>query len=1348
MQLTDSPIPTTHRLSLVGRSTSFCEAVVPEVHNLEELFHSDIGSQLRELLRQEVEIFKAKLASRPPIVLAVRDTIRKNLQSFITGFPIYNINSFRMLGNTKVDQNFFKRVNFVRIVNEHQLIFFGMIDKTITVFRRDTEQLIVLKTPSKANCLDYDPKSDVFVIGHQEGQISIAKWNGKGFIYDPECHLNYYSDSPVKLVRFVDSIDVIALLSSLNKTMLLLRVSDTKFSYKVVGLMKPLDPLQTYDDLTSTLIQRVSDESGDISRSLHALTVSCLDQVLFMFIEVTREKGKFKGKIEEKKTLRRKLIHPKFRINSESDSKDETFTRDDFSRMSSLQMPKIKPEESFKMNVKRVSQKERCFVVPSMVQWHPESVPSFLVVWENIIERYHMPSAKDMTLTMTMQTKLQKPLISGYFGAVEYFVGINTDLEFVMIHIDKIRYQLEDLPLLSLDTASDVIQFIIIPTVEDKASYMVGIDTESRGLCLFTTGSLEYFSILTLQNYIDNLKARERFIETIKLLLEIVTYGGVPLNGVFSIDSTYIFPGTDFSAKYNEFEAVVRTETASIVTMFLDYLAQTKYEHMKLYTEICLELLLKTHNYDILCNDFVLFIVNASKANPEVANVFFNKLLSMFEMSNLLDVVDAVFFFHLFELARIKETRTAIENFFFFVFKDHKVRNEVVVSLLLLEVSKAKLYDLLFFIYLHDPYSETNRKTLYDAMVTCHSEERGRSLSLSVRRLSDEFPDEDADTWSSSRIKSERQEDDLGKTVSKGVALKDDQERPYDELGRKFLAFIFDVLEKNELAEIAGDLTASKSAEQLSQFREEIGKFFLEKLPFFFSAFPRESCWLVNELVPEAWLSEDTLRVGQTGLFEFPKRKTDNESMDMDVINELKHQPNWKTTVGLFYITCFLRFKKVFVHESFFEKLMEQLTRLFNIQLSESESLVDEESLELVLFKLIFLNLEAESKCQEQLRQLHHIFQLELNSLQMHESALEFFQFVLPKSYLFELLELIFDTQPASKTEQLAEIIFTNKQALLTRNRPRFFKLIPKQPVAYVFKYGDDFIRDPSCSKLFLDVVEELPNSIKFSKSQTITFLRILCACGSNKVISFIESDVNLDYSEKYAICMEFNHLRGMAYSSFKLSEFQRGLGNYKQILKSLIDKSDVLDPDTKIEIIGVLNEMIFACPDEEECERVILETLVFIAANLHDYMFKKERIAWLINRMFKFENRHIINDLRKFGYYTRFVADPFLASTFMSSCRAMATQNDLVLNIMLFQTFSKQRRVIESGKQGSQLYSSVCWYCKKQRNPMSRQVIYHVCGTMIHEVCANQKLNKCPYCNLKNLSLLISDKERKRNET
>lgn len=1348
MQLTDSSTPTPHRLSLVGRSSSFCEAAPAETHNLQELFHSDIGTQLKDLLSQEIEMFKAKLASRPPIVLAVRDTIRKNLQSFITGFPFYNVNSFRALGGLKVDQNFFKRVNFVRIVNEHQLIFFGMIDKTITVFRRDTEQLIALKTPAKANSLDYDSKSDVFVIGHQEGQISIAKWNGKGFIYDPECHLNYYSDAPVKLVRFVDSVDVIAVINTLNKTMLLLRISDTKFSYKVIGLMKPLDPFQQYDDLTSTLIQRVTDDSGEVTRNLHAITVCCLDQVLFMFIEVTREKGKFKGKIEEKKALRRKLTHPKFRLDSESESRDETNTRDDFSRMSTLQMPKIRPEESFKMNTKRVLPKERCFVVPSMVQWNPESVPSFLVVWENIIERYHMPSANDMSLTMTMQTKLQKPLISGYFGAVEFFVGINTDLEFVMIHVDKIRYQLEDLPLLSLDTAPEVIQFVILPTVEDKASYMVGTDTENRGLCLFTAGSLEYFSILTLQNYIDNLKARERFIETIKLLLEIVTYGGVPLNGVYTIDSTFIFPGTDFQAKYAEFDNVVRTETASIVTMFLDYLAQTKYEHMKLYTEICLELLLKTHNYHILCNDFVLFIVNASRTNPEVANVFFNKLLSMFEMSNLLEVVDAVFFFHLFELAKIKETRSAIENFFFFVFKDHKVRNELVISLLLLEVSKAKLYDLLFFIYLHDPYSEKNRRTLYDAMVACHSEERGRSQSLSVWPLSEETAEDHANTESSSKDKGERPEDDLLKTVSKGVALKDDSERSSEELGRKFLAFIFDVLEENELAAIAGDLTDLQSTKQLGEFREEIGQFFLEKLHFFFSAFPRESCWLVNELIPEAWLSEDTLTVGQNGLFEFSQRKKENESIDMEVINELKHQPNWKTTIALFYVTCFLRFKKVIVHEAFFEKLMEQLVGLFSVQLSESESLVDEESLELVILRLIYLNPKAALESQERLRSLHPIFQYNLTGLQNQETALEFFQFVLPKTYLFELLSLIFDTQPPSKTEQLAETIFMNKQALLSRNRLQFFKLIPKQPVVYVFKYGDDFIRDPSCSKLFLDVVEALPNSIKFSRDQTITFLRILCACGSRKTISFIESDVNLDFSQKYAICKEFDDLRGMAYCSFKLSEFQRGLGFYKDILKSLIGNSETLDSETRKEVTGVLNEMIAACPDEEECERVILETLVFIAANLHDYVFKKERIAWLINRMFKFENRQIINDLRKFGYYARFVADPFLASTFMSSCRATATQNDLVLNIMLFQTFSRQNRVIDFGKQGSSLYSSVCWYCKKQKNQRSRQVIYHVCGTMAHEICAEQNINKCPYCNTKNLSLLKSGQKGERLKT
>jgi hypothetical protein len=222
-----------------------------------------------------------------------------------------------------------------------------------------------------------------------------------------------------------------------------------------------------------------------------------------------------------------------------------------------------------------------------------------------------------------------------------------------------------------------------------------------------------------------------------------------------------------------------------------------------------------------------------------------------------------------------------------------------------------------------------------------------------------------------------------------------------------------------------------------------------------------------------------------------------------------------------------------------------------------------------------------------------------------------------------------------------------------------------------------------------------------------------------------------------------------MAYCSFKTSEFQKGLDYYKQILGKVFGNKQYLEPSSRATVNEVLGEMLGACPDEQELEKVLFDILVFIAASLHDATFKAEKIGGLVNRLFKFEHTFILQDLRKLGYLDRFVADPYLAASLMGNCRALAAQNDLVVNIFQAEAAFRHFKVIDFGKSGRKLHVSSCFFCKAYKTPKSRQVIYHVCGTMSHEACVPvDRMNKCPYCSKRNVSELTSGQKRQGRPT
>ena len=1287
-------------------SHSTCTSRSPNTHlySLTDLFHQDMASEFNQILTSEISHLTQKIIPRELPTFQPRTSIRNSLKSFLSEFPTNKHNTFKELDTQKINTQFFQKVIFVKIINQYQLIFFGLNDKTVVVFRRDIEKITAFRVPSNTNCMDYDSKNDVFVFGHQEGQISFARWCNNQLLFDRESQVEYYSDAPIKFLHCVSSCDVLVLLNSLSKGQLLIRTSSTKFSYKVFNLLGPVDKSLIYDHISVSRIQKINLDN-DISKTLIVITFTCQALVKFIFLEVEYHKQKFNGKFHVRSDLVRVVENPKLQNTDSTDLTSKSSQKD-----SKNQKSEILSERSFVQSMKQISPKKKCFVVPSFTQWFIECVPSFIIVWEDVIERYAL--SDDFKLFHTFRTSLATPLISGCFGATELFIGVNVNLKFVLIQIDKIRFFNDQLPLLL--PSSGFLTEITIANIEDSFNYLIGTDTASRAICIFNSRSLEYFQTLTLENYIENLKKNSKLLEIIKLLQEIVYYGGVPLNGVLQFNSTYRFPGGQFFGEYAHFESTLKREVSNIIKTVLDWLGQSDFKHLRLYTEICLEMLVNTKNYELLCSDFVQFVVAGSIQNEEVARLFFNKLLELFETTNLLEKLNCDFFFHVFTLAKFPKTKILLENFLFFVFKRYNFKNEANFSTVILLVSMNKMHDLLFFIYLLNPFSQVNQDALFDAIVESHQ------IATNIEQ---EKPEKLFEFSENQTLPILPQKYDFQNT----------------QLSQKFLSYFFDIFRENRFRKIVEDNPCQLKRPNIEEVRLCVREWFVTHLSFFLENFLKESCWLLNELFLSDSDSVEIVFINFEGGLEFPTIKSTKKPFvfDKKVIKNLQDKKHFGGT--LFYVSVILRYQQIIIESSFFKNMLDNISDLiFSTSASISQPTFDLELFEFAIYKLIIQNKQSFFKTRPFLSGKNMIFEIDFSDFQN------------PEGYFFELLSLHFENATPSDVNLISDLIFKFKTQIFQKDKECFFRLIAKQPIDFIFKYHEEFMTDAGSHKFILQIIENLDSIQKLNKSQAVIYFKILCFCNSKKVIPFIENDLKLEFSEKLAICQNLNHLRGLAYCYFKINDFQAGQKFYKQILLNEFSNKEFMSQNSKEIINEVISEMVSIYIDETELQKILCDILIFIAANLHEKIknFKSAKIAGIFNRLFKFDNKSFLKDLKRNDFYNAFISDSLLSTNLLLNYRALADQSTLILDIFKQQTLFLQKKLRTHGKSGKSLHISICMYCSLQNIPVSEQVIYHACGTMAHDVCVPpEKINKCSYCSKKHLSRLISGPKRKSSE-
>lgn len=1252
-------------------------------YSLEDLLQKNPESEFKTILKSEINLFTGKLEPKNKPTPITLTSIRSNFKSILSEFPVYKFNSFSKLGKIQINPTLFKKIKFVKIINFYQLIFFGLSDKALLIYDRSTEETYEIKTKEKINCMDYDQKNDIFVFGHQQGQISFARWKNNNLIFDKESLLTYYSDAPIKQILFVSSCDIILLLNNENKSQILTRSSKEKFVFKVINLLNAQDKSINYDHISITRVQKVEVEP-DITKTLIVITLTCQFLSQFVFIEITHEKNEFKGKIDFKKNLFKKLTRPEYLDENthQSTNLSKMFT----SRKTDSEYERFS-ENSFARSTRQISPKKKCFVVASTAQWAPESLPFFIIVWEDTIERYELNHSFE--LVFTFRTKLNIPLISGYFGATEYFVGINSNLDFCFIQINKIRYSQLDLP--EIENHPDCFELRPLFSIEDKQNYLIGTDASNKGICMINSRTLEYFQVLELSNYIDNLKKNSKLIEIVKLLYEIIQSTPIYLNGVFPFESTFVFNGSSFFTENRVFQSILKQEVANIISTVLDWLSETSLKHMKIYMEICLEMIIKTHNFELLCTEFTGFVLNGSEKNEEIAPLFFNKLISLFSEGNVIEALSVDFFFHIFRFAKNENLKKYLEDFLFELLRNFTIKNTLHVINIINLAMTYKMNDLLFFFFVHDPFAEIGPNLFFDSI----------------------------------------------------FQMKDNCVEDFRKMGMRLLVYVYDVFNQHELTHIVRCNDEDRSIDKFVVFKNKVKNWFIFHLSFFVDCFLIETCWLLNKLFLMHYSAEKRLKIDKEGSITIIQSEKNNEydniqTFDNSVIigidNLIAHSPS-----TFFYIMVALRFQDLSINYDFLDDLLNKIANLIFQQESLKSDKISVDVLEYIIYKLIFKHKNQFTLAWNQLNQKYPLSQLKNNSFNDENSLLEFFNLIFQKPYFFDIFEILFQALDFSAQNVLSEIIYQNKDQIIAKSKPRFFNLISKESIDFLFKYNDDFTNQPHLQSEIIKIIENNSINLKFDKKQAENFLKTLAFFNSRKLIDFIESDTKLDYTEKLKICREQNCLRGIGYCSLKKSDFLTGKESYKIILKEAFKNSPKLEPSIRKTVTDIINELTHINIDELEAQKILTEMIVFVGLNLYDQEFKKQKIAEMFARLFRFDNKHLLIDLKKSNLYGKYVGDCVLSMNLIANYKSLTDQNSRMLSLMQSQTLLNYQKLINIAKVGVSFSKTNCVKCEKFINPSSDQIVFHSCRNMVHDVCfMGGLLNKCEICSKKKLSLII----------
>ena len=652
-----------------------------------KLFHNKIETDIQKSLSEELKTYKEII----DYDFNPQYKKKQLLKSYDKAQKLDNIKfqSFSDLGLKKEDRPLLENVRFVKIINQLKLVFISC-NNAIIVFDRDSQTSYVLRfKKDSVNCLDFDPVSGAFIFGHEFGKFSFYKWEKKSLKRLDYIKLEGFTTYPIKFVRFAAGVDVIVFLDQSNSSQLLIRVPGKKIKYKNKCI---LESKSEHFELASIRLGNGNNDESNLGNSV-IISYSSLKDVKFICFETVFEKNAFRDITNLRKI--HKVARPTEEI--QDDNIDGLFDPKSDGDTNNSQNNTQNSDSLNEQGSSFSKGKPKTIVLFDNKQYLLENQPYVIVIWGNIVQQFFI--TPDLCFVNSFTFRLKDNIIGAYIASTELLSVVFDNYQVSFVYLEKLRYTLDN-----NNDNEDCIEHKETFTNRGERD-VLGLDTLNKAACLFSNGALQYFQIFNWENYIENLKAQSFYIEALFLLSKLVK--GIPthLAGVLFPEARGVtFTLTDIQDMRNFTEDLKET-VGNIMSDMIEWLRNKK--HAINLLELCIELLVKTRNFDLIYTDFLDVILTSKNNNDQLAEVFIKQLASYMNDKILNEYFSIDFFVKIFKLIDNNDNITILDRFLFFIVQNFTLKTEIFEILKIMAFNK-KMPIFSFFLLLHNPKSEDN----------------------------------------------------------------------------------------------------------------------------------------------------------------------------------------------------------------------------------------------------------------------------------------------------------------------------------------------------------------------------------------------------------------------------------------------------------------------------------------------------------------------------------------------------------------------------------------------------------------------------------------------------------------
>lgn len=1269
-----------------------------EEYHLQDLFPGDNQTELEAVIHTE----KAKLKSM------IQSDFFSNapLKSF--GQPIefkdkldmFKYQEINRITGVTLDAKFLDKVTFIKIVNEHKLIFLATKDARLLIYNRDTERGIIENTGDEVTCMDYDPISNMFVLGHKYGKFSFAKWEkGRLVRLERTPHEGYSNDS-LKKIKFILGPELIVFLTDNNVSELLVRLPGNKNKYKIVHLMNYSKRPETYYDICNSKLMSRTEEVGKNIVTRVTLLVGLFSSVMINFVsfDAVYENNIFKDADMRSVTFPEKIEKPLRFINAHSDDDTATSKSDPMDGIQSPANSNVISQEDSNGTInsrlslirsrveKPISGKQETIVLVSNKQWLIESQTFVIVIWENIIEQYFI--TEENKFILSFRTILPVPIIAAYLGAVEYLVALSANLDLWLISVDKLRFSLESKSIFMHEEAFSVINPF---TAVSSKSILVGTDSSNKGLAIWADDCLQYFQIFEWENYLQNLQGNSYYLEALILLSRSIKGQHIPLHGLLYPNGSIRHGSAEDLEEYKYFSRRFKEKVVEVISIMLESLGNKS--GIMVIMEICLELLIKTKNFELLYDEFMGCVLEGHYKDPNLAKVFFQQLAMLFENNKLIEQVDVDFFVKIFEFSKTKHGMEYLERFLFFVIHRFKLNQKIFDSVKVTAFNK-KLNLLLFFVLLHDPLSSDNLGyLLYQVM---------------------EFSTFDE--------------------------AQPEYKTEFTAAGNRLFSYVYDIFTDQSYFSI--DEHMKTKVENLGEIQDATENWLMSaSVDFLLEKFPAKTIFLLNYIY---------IRKMNKQLAVPHKAKTsqffleEGTPADYDAGFNAFFVKLFTSRSNVFgNMVCILNFYYLFkmrsIHRNYFLDLLTRLVENFDLE----KNLADTHSssyLEYMVVKVALLNRNQIVQDAPTMDKIHKLTEktdlAKLIELYLKSEKKPFFNALVQKDYFFNAMHFVFLDSNKNEIEIYTSYLKESRNMLMKKNLEKFRKLLETLPAEFLLSFAGQFKEDPKLQLRLFQALDERGESYEMKEENAAYYLSLLCLYNPEKVIPFLEKNATMDINKKLTICQQNNNQRGTAFILFKMADYQNALNLYMKLLRDMWEQY-AQTGEAKEQIPEIIEEMLSFQVENSLYKSIILELIVLMSNLSGDTEGRREIIKDLFRRLFSMQCLNLVQDIKQMQDYSLFITDHILATNLLSNFKNLTELNTKISNLLNNSNIQNKDMVLRCKREGISLINFHCQYCGNVEKESESTYIFHRCKSKFHLNCFPfEKLHilSCKACSEKNL--------------